>query len=135
MSEQENLQLVQQVYAAFGRGDIPAVLNALSDNVEWREPGPPDVLPWAGTRRGREQVAQFFAVIAETIEFKQFEPQEFIAQGDKVVVLVHQQVRVKSTGRAFEQDTAQVFTLREGKVTKFHIYEDTAAIVAAFRGA
>ena len=133
MSEQENVQAVQQQYATFLRGDIQAVLNGLTDDVEWQEPGPPDVLPWAGTRRGREQVAQFFTLLSEILEFEQFEPQEFIAQGDKVVVLVRQRVRVKTTGRTFEQDTAQVLTLREGKIAKFRI-EDTAAIVAAVRG-
>ena len=48
MSEQTNVEVVHQAYAAFGRGDIPAVLSALTDDVEWTLQGPP-VIPWAGT--------------------------------------------------------------------------------------
>jgi len=134
MNEQENVQVVQQLYAAFLRGDIPYVLNELTEDVEWQEPGPVDILPWAGTHRGREQVARFFTLLSGAFEFEQFEPQEFIAQGDKVVVSVHERVRFRSTGRTLEQDWVEVFTLREGKVAKICLYEDTAAVVAAFRG-
>lgn len=132
MSEQENVQIVQQIYAAFGRGDISAILNALTDDFEWQIPVPADV-PWAGTHRGREQVARVFAVIGETIDFHQFEPREFIAQGDKVVVLGYERYRVKSTGRTVENDWTNVWTLREGKPARIREYNDTAAIVAAFR--
>jgi ketosteroid isomerase-like protein len=134
MSERENLQTLQQMYEAFGRGDIPALLNALTDDVDWHWTGPAD-FPYAGPHRGREQVARFFSVIDQTLEVQQFEPQEFIAQGDTVVVLGHERSRVRSTGRTFEQDWAMVYTLREGKVVRFRTYEDTAAQLAAFRGA
>ena len=60
MSEQKNVETVQQNYAAVGRGDIPTLLSLLSDEVEWSMPGP-SVIPWTGTRRGRQQVAEFFA--------------------------------------------------------------------------
>jgi ketosteroid isomerase-like protein len=56
MAEQEDADAIQSVYAAFTRGDIPAVLDALTDDVEWFLPGPPEVIPFAGMRRGREQV-------------------------------------------------------------------------------
>ncbi|MBI3301894.1 MAG: nuclear transport factor 2 family protein [Deltaproteobacteria bacterium] len=136
MSEQENVQVVQQFYAAFRQGDIPSALSRLTiDDVERQQPGPADVLPWAGTRRGREQVAQCLAAIAEAMEFEQLEPREFIAQGDKVVVIVHERARLKATGCTLEQDFVQIFTLRDGKVARYCVYEDTAAAVAAFRGA
>jgi ketosteroid isomerase-like protein len=54
MSAQENVQVVQRAYAAFSRGDIPALLNTLTEDVEWFIPGPPQILPYAGQRRGRE---------------------------------------------------------------------------------
>jgi uncharacterized protein len=73
-------------------------------------------------------------VLGESVEFEQFEPQEYIAQGDKVVVLGHERQRVKATGEVVEDDWAMVFTLRGGKITKFRNYEDTAAVAAAHRG-
>jgi uncharacterized protein len=133
MAEPENVQLVQAIYAAFGRGDIPAALDALTEDVEWREPGPSEVLPWAGLRRGRGQVGQFFRALDDAEEVQQFEPQEFIAQGDRVVVLGHERCRIKSTGRSYDNHWAMVFTLRDGKVATFRAYHDTAAMIAAFR--
>jgi ketosteroid isomerase-like protein len=58
MSLEENAQTAQEGYAAFGRGDVPAILELLTDDIEWIEPGPPDVIPAAGTYRGKEEVGR-----------------------------------------------------------------------------
>jgi uncharacterized protein len=135
MGEADNTRVVQQMYAAFGRGDMPALLSVLADDVDWHwQMAGPANLPYAGRWRGREQVAQFFTAISETVEVQQFEPQEFIAQGDTVVVLGHERSCARSTGRAFEQEWAHVYALRDGKVVRFRAYEDTAAQVAASHG-
>ncbi len=131
MNDQTNLAVIQQAYEAFGRGDIPAVLDALTDDVEWTLQGP-SVIPFAGPRRGREEVAEFFSVIGETLEFEQFEPREFVAQGDTVVVVGYERSVVKQTGRSFEQEWAHVNTLRDGKIAKCRMFENTAAEAAAF---
>ena len=132
MSEQENTRLVQQVYENFKRGDIKALLNLLSHNIEWQLPEIENV-PFAGTRRGQEQMGEFFASLVETQEVQHFQPREFIAQGDKVVALGHYAWLVKSTGREFGGDFAHVFTVHDGKVLRFHEYMDTAAVAAAHR--
>jgi ketosteroid isomerase-like protein len=88
MSEQENTNLVQQVYGNFKSGDIKALLILLSQNVEWQLPEIENV-PFAGKRRGQEQMGQFFASLVDTQEVQHFDPREFIAQGDKVVALGH----------------------------------------------
>jgi ketosteroid isomerase-like protein len=134
MSDQANVGVVQQGYEALGRGDIPALLDLMADDVEWTLQGPP-VIPWAGTRRGREGVAEFFSLLGETLEFEQFEPREFVAQGDTVVVLGYERSLVKPTGRTFEQEWAHVYTLRDGKIAKGRFIEDTAAQVVAFDAA
>jgi uncharacterized protein len=134
MSEKMNADVVQQGYAAFGSGDIPGLLDLLTDDVEWSLQGP-SVIPWAGTRHGREGVAEFFSLLGETLEFEQFEPREFVAQGDTVVVLGYERSVVKPTGRAFEQEWAHVYTLRDGKIATGRFIEDTAAQVVAFDAA
>ena len=133
MSEQQNVQAVQEIFSAFGRGDIASILDALADDVEWHEPGPTAVLPWAGTRHGRAQVAQFFTAVGESLEILQFEPLEFWAEGDKVAVFGYEQARAKPTDRTYESEWVMVFTLRQGQVVGFHRYYDTAAAVVAFR--
>jgi ketosteroid isomerase-like protein len=131
MSAEDNVKIAQEGYAAFGRGDIPAILELLTDDIEWIEPGPPDVIPAAGTYRGKEDVGRFFATLSESVDIHRFEPHEFIAQGDHVVVLIHSESTVKRTGRAVTDHLAQVWTFEGGKVARFEIFSDTAAVVAA----
>ena len=126
----QNVDVVQQGYEAFGRGDIPAVLELLTDDVEWTEQGP-SVIPFAGTFRGREGIAEFFTLLDETLEFEQFEPRKFVGQGDTVVVLGYERDVVKETGRGFKEEWAHVYTLRDGKIATGLFVEDTAGLVDA----
>src|SRR5687767_1077144 len=105
MSEQENVQTVQAIYAAFGRGDIPGVLDALTDDIEWWIDGPPEI-PYAGTQHGREAVAQNFVRLNDTVSFESFAPEEFIAQGNQVVAIGADQRRVRKTGKLVENKWA-----------------------------
>jgi ketosteroid isomerase-like protein len=132
MSQEQNTGLVQDAYAAFQRGDIAALLSLLTDDVSWFVPGPKDVIPFLGQRRGRDQVKQFFSLLADLQESEEFDPRQTIAQGDQVVSLGHYRWRVKSTGRRFESDFAHVFTFRNGKISGFHEYTDTHAAVNAY---
>jgi ketosteroid isomerase-like protein len=132
MSENENTDIVQNVYENFRTGDIKALLKLLSDDIEWQLPEI-DNVPFAGTRRGQEQMGQFFASLVDTQEVQHFEPREFIAQGDKVVALGHYAWHVKSTGREVGGVFAHLFTISNGKVIRFHEYMDTAAAAAAHR--
>lgn len=65
----------------------------------------------------------------------QFEPQEFVAQGDKVVSLGHYTWRTKTTNRDFESDFAHVFTVRDGKIVGFREFMDTVTVARAYQKA
>ena len=134
MNERTKVGVVQQAYEAFGRGDIPAVLDLLTDDVQWTLQGP-SVIPFAGTFRGREGIVEFYSLVGETLEFEQFEPREFVAQGDMVVVVGYERSVVKQTGRRFEQEWAHVYTLRDDKIATGRFFENTAAEVEAFTAA
>ncbi|MDQ3173292.1 MAG: nuclear transport factor 2 family protein [Acidobacteriota bacterium] len=134
MTEQENLRIVQEGYAAFGRGDVAAALSNYADDVDWAMPGSPDIFPYAGQRRGREQVAQFYSTFAQTEDVEQMDLQDFIAQGDKVLVFGHYKGRVKSTGRSYTKDFIHAVTLRAGKVVKFREYVASDDMYEAFAG-
>lgn len=134
MVEQENTRLAQDAYAAFGRGDMPALGEAMADDIEWVSPGEPGLDPMAGTYSGKEAVLGWFGTLAENLEFQVFEPREFIAQGDKVVSLVYAEATVRRNGRTFVNHEAHVWTFRDGKLAHFQIYLDTAAAAAAYRG-
>lgn len=134
MSEQDNIRIVQQIYANFKSGDIQSLLRLFSDDIEWQLPEIENI-PFAGKRRGREAVEEFFASVAEAQDVLEFEPRDFIAQGNKVVALGQYRWRVKSNGREYGGDWAHVMTVENGKVTSFHEYTDTAAATAAFQKA
>jgi ketosteroid isomerase-like protein len=125
--------LVQRGYEAFGRGDIGALLALLDENVEWITPGPSD-LPTAGHRRGQQQVAEFFQGVNNLFEVQRFEPEVFVSEGDRVVVLGSETTRVKATGDVLDMRWAHVFTVRNGKVAVFEEYQDMSAVVAELRG-
>ena len=133
MSEQ-NVAIVRSAYEAFGRGDLDALIGTMVENVEWSSPGPSD-LATAGHRRGHAEVREFFRAINELYEFLSFEPKTFIAQGDHVVVLGVDTVRVKASGNVVSSEWAHASTLKNGKITNFTEYIDTSAIVAELRGA
>jgi ketosteroid isomerase-like protein len=107
MSEHENRQLVEQAYATFKAGDIPTLLQSLSEDVTWQLPEIENV-PFAGKRQGRGAVGEFFSTLASLQDARSFEEREFIAQGDKVVVLGHYVWQVKANERTIEGDFAHV---------------------------
>ena len=132
---QQNIGVVQSGYAAFGRGDIPGLLSLLDANVEWTTPGESD-LPTAGTRRGPAAVGEFFRTINTLIEFEAFEPQTFLADGDRVVVLGTDRYKVKGgSGKSLSEAWCHVFTVRDGKIINFQEYIDTAAFAAELKAA
>ena len=132
MGEQQNTELVQRIYGSFRDGDIPAMLDSLSEDVQWVT-AEIEGVPTGGTRRGREQVGEFFRILSDTQEPRQLELREFVAQGDKVVVLGHYAWHVKATGKEWESDFVHALSVRDGKVTRFQEYTDTAALGDAFR--
>ena len=131
MSEQASVQVVQRLYEAFTRGDMPALLDTLAEKVEWYEPGPVEILPWAGVFRGREQVRQVLLRFSEVAEVEQFTLSEVIAQGETVVVIEEQRAVFKATGRPLRADAVRIFKVRGGKIVSARAWEDTALQVAA----
>ena len=127
-----NLEIAKRGYELFQRGDIATLVNDLiDDSCTWISPGPKDKLPWAGQFKGKQQIAGFFAQIAENIDFNEFAPREWIEQGDTVVVFGSSAGRTKKTGKMSKNEWAHVLKYRQGKLVFFQEYYDTAAEVAA----
>ena len=132
MAERENIKVVQDAYSAFARGDVQGILDALDGSIVWKGVyGAGPHVPTAGERRGKAQVGEFFRQVAEHVSFSRFEPKEFIATGDKVVALGHY-TATTPIGKAFDSDFAMVFTVRNGKVTEFQEFTDSASVNAAY---
>ncbi|HEY2647198.1 MAG TPA: nuclear transport factor 2 family protein [Candidatus Acidoferrales bacterium] len=130
MGAQENVQVVKDGYAAFSRGDVPGLLALLAEDVEWHIPG--TGLPLAGTYRGHDGVANFFQKLSQEADILDFQPREFVADGDRVMVIGWERSKVKATGRTAEVDWVMSFTVRNGKVSIFREFSDTKAIADGY---
>jgi uncharacterized protein len=129
-----NIALVQSLYAAFGRGDISTIINALSPDVDWTVNGRRKDYPLLGSWKGSSEVQKFFQGVAEHEEATEFSPHEFFAAEDRVFILGHYAWKIRKTGRAVASDWVHVFTVRGGKVVAFHEFNDTAQFAEAYRG-
>jgi len=127
MTSEQNVQAVQSAYAAFGRGDIGGIIAILDENIEWKTPKAAE-MPHTGLKKGHAGVLEFFGSVAETWEFEAFEPREFIASGDEVVVRGYYRMKSRRTGRTAESDWAMLWRFRNGRVTHFQEYTDTAVL-------
>ncbi|HEV8158178.1 MAG TPA: nuclear transport factor 2 family protein [Pyrinomonadaceae bacterium] len=134
MNEQENTKLVAKTYELFTSGDIETLLGMYSDDVSWETPKVEN-MPFGGKVSGRDKVAEFFTILDEHEEFSVFEPTEFIAQGDKVVVLGNFAWRIKSTNKEYASDFAHIVTVADGKITGFYEFFDNAAAGRAYTAA
>lgn len=124
------MEVVRQAYQAFGRGDVPGVLDLLAEQVDWRFQGAKG-LPYTGAWKTKAEVGRWFAAVAEVDDIKGFEPREFIDGGEHVTVLGWERTAARPGGKVFETEWVHVFTVRGGKVVRFWGLYDTEASVAA----
>ena len=125
MTEKDNTARIVKIYEAFGRGDIPFILEQLTDDVRWFTHNGPKV-PWSGDFSGKANVPRFFAAIANSGEVTAFTPKEFVAQGDTVVSLGEFGYKVAATGKSSLTRWVFIWKLREGRVVDYEQFHDPA---------
>ena|SRR5215203_2167260 len=113
--------------------DISSLLDMFTDDAVIHETASAGVLPWGGVQDGRKGAAEFIMAVGESLEPQQFELQEYIAQGNKVVVLGDQRGKAKPTGRPYEIEFVHLWSLHHGRFTEFWVFNDTAGLVEALR--
>ena len=127
-----NVQIIRQSFENFIKGNIPPIIDTCADDIIWGSYKNPDV-PASGTFYGKEGVMEFFLELAKEVNYTNFEPREYITEGDNVVVLGHQTAIVKSTGNTFDHDFCFHIQMRNGKLQRFFAYVDTRDQSQAFR--
>ena len=78
-----NKEMTMALYDYFGQGNVPAILDMVTDDIKWTCPGPSDILPYAQEYHGKEGVEEFFRLIYANKDFPKFEVRELIGEGDK----------------------------------------------------
>ena len=128
MSTQENVQIVKDFFAALGSGDKQGLLALSAEDIEWIIPGKD--WPLAGTRHGHAGLADLLATASKSMETST-QPREFVAQGDRVLVVGFAKGKIKATNKTFVDDWIFAITVRDGRLTNIREYVDTQALARA----
>jgi len=125
---EDELSTVRDVYDAFDRRDIPALLGLLSHNVAWHAP---ETLPWGGTRHGPDGVTTYFELLDEHVENGWGDADEYLDAGERVVALGRLLGRARATGIDFEARFAHIWDFQDGVIVTFDSILDSATVLAA----
>jgi ketosteroid isomerase-like protein len=133
MSADGNIKIISEVYEAFGRGDVAAILGAVADDVDWAAEASSSGAPWYGVRHGRDEVAKFFEDFGTTMEVEEFTPVSFAANDTDVHSVVRFRAHSRATGKTVAMNLHHFFTMRDGKIAYYRGTEDTAQTEAVLR--
>jgi ketosteroid isomerase-like protein len=125
-------QTVADIYAAFGRGDIPAIVEQLAENVTWVHHGAPDV-PYGKERHGKEQASQFFGELAAAVDVTLFEVKQLVETDNTVVAIGRWGGKAKPTGKDFTTNWMMQWTFENDRVVYYESLEDSLTIAKAFQ--
>lgn len=128
---ESNSAVIKNIYAAFNRGDIGSVLANVQPNSEWVNYGPASV-PYFGNFTGR--MTEFFQAIGQSTTAGNVAVDRYMEAGDNVITEGRYTATVKATGAQIDEAMVHVFTLRDGKISSWRGYGDTAAVAAAHSG-
>ena len=134
MSSDANIKTIMGVYEAFGRGDVAAILDVVTSDVDWAAEADPAVAPWHGVRHGQQAVAAFFAEFGSTMEVEEFTPVSIAANDTDVLSVVQFRARSRATGKTAAMNLHHFFKFRDGKIAYYRGTEDTAQTQAVLQG-
>lgn len=124
-----NVQVIEQLYEAFARGDIARVLGAMDPQVEWTSA---EGAVYPGTFVGPDAILNnVFARLGSEWEGYQAAATEFLDAGETVVALGRYSGMYRATGRSMSAAFAHVWTMREGRIVRYRQYADTRKLAEA----
>lgn len=132
MNEDANIQTLREAYLKFQTGDFSGLIEHFDDDIYFIVPEIENV-PYGGLWHRKPAAIKFFEILTSAEDISDYEAREFIATGDKVVVLGRMTSTVRSTGRHYSTEWVHVHTMQAGMITNFTVYLDTAAALRAFQ--
>ena len=129
-----DVNVIEEIYGAFTRGDVAAVLGRMNENARWDFNVARSDVPWHRPATGRAEIEGFLATFVAHVTLTAFEPRRFIGSADEVIVDVRVAYLVKKTGRLVDIQQLHWWSLADGLVTRLRHFEDTAHVIAAWRG-
>lgn len=130
-----NERTVQEVYAAFQRGDVPGILTRVADDVDWRNDSVESrECPWNGDFSGKAGLPRFFEAVGRELDIRVFDVKAMAASGSSVAAWLRVESTVRKTGRPLKNDAIHFWSFNDrGQITRYRHFNDTAAELAAWR--
>jgi uncharacterized protein len=125
-------ETVKELYAAYRRGDLAAILASLTSDVVWESEGPAAVA-YFGIRRGVKESTGFFEALAADFANPELTITDYVASGDTVMTLGRYKATAKKTGKVYDTPIAHYWKIRDGKVARYVGFSDTGAAVVALQ--
>lgn len=126
------IETVQAIYEAFGRGDVPAILDLMADDVVWEVDVVDHGVPWIRPGTGRDVVARFFEVLGERVDISHFEVRDLLASGNRVAAVLDVGAVDRESGQDLsDRSEVHLWTVEDGRVTAFRHHVDTHRHVLA----
>jgi uncharacterized protein len=123
--------IVDDFFTALGAGNEEAALGLVTVDATFEAQGPPNV-PIYGRFEGREGVRRFIATLRELFDTERFDVRQSTQSDDLAFAHGYMQHRLRNTGRVFRSEWALFCELREGRIRTYKMFEDTAALAAAY---
>lgn len=123
-----NVETLREGYEALNRGDLSIVLGLLHPEIEWHEPAPS---PEAGTHTGRESFERFLRSWLDTFDEFRVDPERVVEKGDRLIAVVRQTGRGRSSGVAIEARLAHVWTISDGLAVRWESVADPDVALAS----
>jgi ketosteroid isomerase-like protein len=117
-----------------GAQDAAGLGELFAEKIDWFVPGDPALTPWAGTRSNKSDVPDYFHALWAALEPGKsvVSVEAVVTDGDEAVIFATFDHVAAPTGRPFHTDVAMRLTIMEGRITRMHLFEDTAAVATAF---
>ena len=133
MTAESPAQTVQRLFPLLAEGKTADAAALFADSVSFSIPHPPGI-PWVPEVDSADGMRTFFELLGTHVQPKEFDLRQVITEGDDVVLLGRMVSEVKKTGRDIDTAFALHMTVRDGRITRYHLYEDTNAVAEAYFG-
>ena len=122
----DNVSVIKDIYAAFGRGDVAGILSHVAEDCVWSMEAPASI-PWRGLRRGHAEILGFFTAIVNESTNQKLDMRHFVASGGDVAVFGRYECTMNATGKHVDSPVAHYWRLRDGKAVEYNVLLNTAA--------
>ncbi|WP_405629249.1 nuclear transport factor 2 family protein [Streptomyces sp. NBC_00016] len=131
MRAESPTQTVQRLFPLLAEGKSADAAALFADSVLFSIPHPPGI-PWVPQVDSADGMRTFFELLQTHVRAKEFDLRQIIAEGDDVVLIGRMVSEVKKTGRDIDTAFALHTTVQHGRITRYHLYEDTYAVAEAY---